>query len=96
MEDKITLELTVEEVLALREAVEAYEGPAWKGAYFRSLHLKAWQAYKKPVLSQEEYKKLLDAAEEKWKNSSNKSYMLQIEKSKIKFFYKLPEGIPWE
>ncbi len=94
MEDKFTLELTKDELLAVREAVKTYEGPGYICRPLSHVYEMAWKAYKKPQISPEEYKKRMDAVKEKYKNHINQGYMILEEKRKIKFYYELPEEVP--
>lgn len=93
MEEKITLELTISEVLAIREAVRVYHGPAFVSMPLSSVYAKAWNAYKKPKMGPAEYLRRMDEAEEKFKNHMDKRYMISMEEREIKFYYELPEEV---
>ena len=54
--EKITLELTIDEVIMLQELSSDVDcGNDWQNGIAVSLHRKAMEAYRKPELSQKEY-----------------------------------------
>lgn len=98
MQDKITLELTVDEVIMLQVLTKNFEGgPKWIFNIYKSLAAKIGQAYQKPVISIEEYEKRISTVKEKWEGCVVLREMVRAEKSRIKFYNELPSEVDiWE
>lgn len=98
MQDKITLELTVDEVIMLQELTEDMDaGYKWMVDIAASLRKKALQAYQKPKITEEEYRARVEKTRELWKGEPAEGFMVHSEKHRIKFYNELPSEVDiWE
>lgn len=98
MQDKITLELTIDEVLMLQELTEDVEpGYQWWMDIAKSLREKALQAYQKPKITAEEYHACVEKVREFWKGEPAATFMVHAEKQRIRFDNELPSEVDiWE
>lgn len=98
MGEKITLELTVDEVIMLQELTEDVDaGYAWMMDIAKSLREKAIQAYQRPKITVEEYRERVEKTRELWKGEPAEDFMVHSEKYRIKFYNELPSEVDiWE
>lgn len=98
MEDKITLELSEDEILMLQELVKLRYGEpmrAWERKILSSLDKKASEAYEKPVMSKEERDGLISAEREQWSrlcDATMGSHMALAKRTELDFYFKTEEG----
>lgn len=94
--EKITLELTVDEVIMLQELSSDVEcGSDWQDGIAKSLNSKAMQAYRKPVLTEGEYNRLISLKKEpnpEWpRGSAVQDAMAKLEMEGLRFYYRIGE-----
>ena len=90
--EKITIELTRDEALMLQELSEDADcGCDWMQEIADSLHKKAVSAYKKPVMSAEEYRTYIEQIRSKWRGTVIERLMVEAEVIRIRFFYRLEQ-----
>lgn len=92
MDEKITLELEKDEIILLQELVEEIEpGYQWRGDIAASLRKKVQAAYKKPVISREEYERQLNEMRRLFKGEPCEELIVHAEKIKIRFYNNVEE-----
>ena len=77
-EKKIVLELTISELLFIREKVcipYRWGGYEWENEIEKTVRKKLESAYQKPVMSAAEYRESLDKESEVWKSEGLGSFM---------------------
>lgn len=91
-EKKIVLELTVQELLFIREKVcipYRWGGYEWEQEIEKTVREKLEEAYQKPVLTAEDYQARLDEASELWKAEGFGSFMLAATQRELNFEYEI-------
>lgn len=90
MAETITLELTAEEVIVLQElASDLNSGYAWLIGIGERIREKALAAYRKPAISREEYYENLANTRKRWEGSLAEDSMVEEERTRLRFFYKI-------
>lgn len=96
--EKITLELTIDEVIMLQEISGDVEcGSEWQDGIAVSLHRKSIEAYQKPMICQMEYEHHRDRIMQKYCPQFPKDAVIQkklrdMEEAALRFYYKIIGG----
>lgn len=89
-EKKIVLELTVQELLFIREKVcipYRWGGYEWEQEIEKTVREKLEAAYQKPVISEKEYRERLDRAFEAGKQEWAERYMVDATQRELHFLF---------
>lgn len=91
-EKKIILELTVSELLFIREKVcipYRWGGYKWENEIEKNVREKLETAYRKPVMSAAEYRERLDRAFETGKQEWAEKYIVEATQRELHFEYEI-------
>lgn len=95
-QQEISLQLTADEILYLREKAEFPGGYQWKKDIAESVMDKLEAAYQKPIMTQEEYKQRIDKCREYWLRVPEGLHlvdmMVKAEEHQLKFHYEIKGG----
>lgn len=91
-EKKIVLELTVSELLFIREKVcipYRWGGYEWEQEIEKTVRKKLEEAYQKPVMSAAEYRESVDKESESWKSAGLGNFMAAAAQRELHFEYEI-------
>lgn len=92
MNQEVTLQLTVGEVLMLQELTEDIDaGYAWMVELNESLRQKALSAYRKPLLDAADYTDIVEQERKMWSGEPVEDYMVMAKKRELEFLYNVEE-----
>lgn len=97
MKDRITLEMSEDEILMLQELIKLGHGepmPAWEREILSSLDKKASEAYEKTGISKEERDGLINSEREKWSrlcDNTMGSHRATLKRRELDFYFKTEE-----
>lgn len=92
MSNLITLNLTVGEIIVLQELTEDMDTSSIHLEKIAdTLRKKAFAAYKKPVMSQEEFQRRLADVRERWKGMPIENDAVRNEEQYIRFYFDVEE-----
>lgn len=91
-EKKVVLELTVSELLFIREKIcipYRWGGYEWEKEIEKTVREKLEAAYQKPVMSAAEYRERLDKESESWKAAGLGNFMAAAAQRELHFEYEI-------